>query len=185
MYLPNISCDLMPTSSTTSTPIKRERSTNNYYFEVWTTAFETFNLHYKNYHDRQETKEFWNLVASQTGYGDGASSQTAANNNIRKWVESYVADTGPSNTGAEAFNYHQITKQHKRTQAESMELVQSYAPFFGTRKRFRQQENAKPAKNPPLKEHVQEVGIQHKRYNDLMEDNNVFESKNVEYIDVV
>ena len=175
----------MTTSTTTSSANKRERSANKDQFVVWSLAFETFNLHYKVYHDRQEPKEFWKLVASKVGYASGDAAQTASNSYIRKWVEEYMSQTGPNNTGAENLNYKDITKQRKRTTEELMELVQSYVPFYGNRKRFNKNQSNKPLLKPPVKDSLEVIGSQRKRTNDLLEDNDYFVNKKVKSFNVV
>ena len=163
----------------TTTTTKRDRGPNKDQFVVWTQAFEVFNLHYKVYHDTQDQKEFWKLVAAKVGYGTGDAAQTAANTNIRKWVEAYVQQTGPNNTGAEKLNYQEITKQRKRNTQELSELVQSYVPIYGCRKRFKQNENKKPLKQAPVKDSLENIGFERKRTNDMLEENNYFGSKKV------
>ena len=95
---------------------KRERGSNKDQFLVWSAAYEVYNLHHKVYHDRHESKEFWKLVATKTGYEIGSFCNTAANNYIRKWVEAYVTQTGPDNTVAANLDYHGITKQKREHQ---------------------------------------------------------------------
>jgi hypothetical protein len=87
----------------------RKRGANKDQYVVWTCGFKIFNLHYKIYQERQEMKAFWKLLASETGYDSGPSVQTAAITYIRKWVEEYVAKTGPEDTGAADLQYHEIT----------------------------------------------------------------------------
>ena len=172
-------------TSTSSEIEKKSRGKNKDQFAVWTSGFHIFNLHFKVYQEKQEMKSFWKLLASVTGYENGSAVQTAANNYIRKWVEQYVSQTGPDNTGAADLDYFKITKQNKRSKQDLMELIQSYVLFFGNRKRFKVTEMQKTIKGPLVKDAVILVVNERKRTNDKIEDTQFFENKKVIAINVV
>jgi hypothetical protein len=65
-----------------------------------------------------------------------------------------------------------------------MDLIQSYVPFFGNRKRFAGKGSVKALKAPPVRDAVLIVAQERKRCNDMLEDSQYFQNKKVSITNV-
>ena len=173
-------------TTSTSNGSKRKRSPNKNQFVVWTNALPIYIKHYHKYNETQEPKKFYKLVADEVGYAGYKPAQNAARMYIQKWVDIYVDKTGPNNTGGNKLDLQEITKQHKYTNEKIEELIQSYIPFLGTKRRHAKHGPANKVKGNTSKPATTKdaiidlTGTKRDVYN-LIKENNYMDAKKTKY----
>ena len=167
-----------------SNDTKRSRSKNKNQFQVWTAALPIYTQSYHVYMDRGEQKKFYELIATECGYAGQQAARNAATKYIQKWVDVYVANTGPNNTGGSKIDLQAVTKQKQVPHSDLEALIQLYIPFLGTKRRHGKQIKNDTNKHPNTgskpqnaKDAIADLTLERKRGVEWIKDVKYLESK--------